>query len=106
MTRERVNQFAEEHNITNDEAITAMIQFYQTRTRYNFSIEAAEVLSELQTIEQEMFTILKLVFDINSGVRRLVEIKESGILHAFEKIQSSCLNSENQATNNGIQRSR
>jgi hypothetical protein len=61
-------------------------QFYQTRTRYNFSIEAAEVLSELQTIEQETFTLLKLVFEINSGVRRLVELKESGVCEAFKAL--------------------
>lgn len=69
-----------------EDKLSALVAFYKSRTHYQFATEAEDIEIDIQALEGTVFSLNNATLELVEATRRLIELKESGLLHALDLI--------------------
>jgi len=83
----QLKAFADAREMQIGDSIQSLLTSYKHRTGYQFAPDASDVILEMQALEEGTFLLNRMSMEVVESLRRLAELKEAGILSAYDQIR-------------------
>jgi hypothetical protein len=83
-TAAKLRDFGKTHNISNDDAITGLIDSYDRITQYRYSAEAGHLIAELRKLDSDILVLASLNMQLMELARSLQQSDYQVIAQALE----------------------